>query len=563
MDKRIVSLALVLAVMATLVAATSLAAQEQRRGRRAQAEQEAAKQEAAKQQAEQQQPTQSTQPATAPSGEKKDEKKPEGKSDGDKLSVTEHEITAGGRALRYKATAGTIQMKDEAGKHKADVFFVAYDKTPAAENPATRPITFVFNGGPGAAAVWLHLGTAGPKRVRLNDEGDAPPPPYGMVDNETTWLEASDLVFIDPVGTGYSRPAPGEKQEQFSGVEEDVRWVGEFIRLYTTRYQRWASPKFLAGESYGTTRAAALSDHLLDDVGINLNGVILISTVLDFQTLSFGGGTDLPYLVYLPSYTATAFHFKKLSSDLQADLGKTLREVEDWAMTEYVQVLARGASVEPGRRAEAVKRVARYTGLSPDAVDKADLRIDPELFRTLLLEDKRQLLGRFDTRMTGYDRQPLRREAEWDPSYSQYEAAYSATINDYLRRQLKFETDTRYEVLTGRVHPWNFGPGGTGYTFVAHRLRQAMIKNPYLQVMVASGYHDLATPYYATHYTLAHLDLSPELRKNITEVVYPGGHMMYHRQESLKKLNGDVKAFIQQATGQGQQDRVAGERDRE
>ena len=542
MNRRIVVAALILSLVGTLHA------QEQGRRRRGQQPDQPASASA------QQQPTSApaTGPTTAPAGEGKDGKKPEG----DKLSVTEHELTVRGRPLKYKATAGTIRMMDEAGKHKADVFFVAYEKQPPAENPAARPITYVFNGGPGAAAVWLHIGTAGPKRVRLNEDGDAPPPPYGLIDNEDTWLEATDLVFIDPVGTGYSRPAAGEKQEQFSGVEEDVRWVGEFIRLYTTRYQRWPSPKFLAGESYGTTRAAALSEYLLDECGINLNGIVLISTVLDFQTLSFGGGTDLPYLVYLPSYTATAFHFRKLPSDLQQDLGKTLREVEEWVLSEYTEVLGRGTALEPARRAEAVKRIARYTGLSADAVEKADLRIDPELFRTLLLEDKRQLLGRFDTRMTGYDRQVLRREAEWDPSYSQYEGAYSGAINDYLRRQLKFESDNRYEVLTGRVHPWNFGPGGTGYTYVAHRLRQAMIKNPFLKVMFASGYHDLATPYFATHYTIDHLDLSADLKKNITEHVYPGGHMMYHRQESLKRLNGDIKSFIAAATGG--QERVAG-----
>jgi len=481
-------------------------------------------------------------PAEKP-GEKPVEKSP------DKLTVTEHEITVRGAALKYRATAGTIQMKDEAGKPKADVFFVAYEKLPVADNPATRPITYVFNGGPGAAAVWLHIGTAGPRRVRLTDEGAAPPPPYGLVDNEYTWLDSTDLVFIDPVGTGYSRPAPGEKQEQFSGLEEDTRWVGDFIRLYTTRYQRWPSPKFLAGESYGTTRAASLSEHLLDEHGINLNGIILISTVLDFQTLSFGGGTDLPYLVYLPSYTATAFHFKKLTPELQADLQKTLREVEAWATTGYVEALARGTALEPAKRAEAVKRLARYTGLSEDAVDKAELRIDPELFRTMLLEDRRLLLGRFDARMTGFDRQVLKHDAEWDPSYSQYEAAYSGAFNDYVRRQLKFESDLKYEVLTGRVHPWNFGPAGNGYTYVAHRLRQALIKNPYLKVLVCSGYQDLATPYFATVYTIDHLDLSPDLRKNISETFYTGGHMMYHRIESLKKLNGDVKAFIQGALG--------------
>ena len=467
----------------------------------------------------------------------------------DKLSVTEHEIAVRGAAFKYRATAGTLQMKDEAGKAKADVFFVAYEKLPAAENPATRPITYVFNGGPGAAAVWLHMGTAGPTRIKFTEEGEAPPPPYGVVDNDSTWLEATDLVFIDPVGTGFSRPAPGEKQEQFSGVQEDVNWVGEFIRLYTTRYQRWPSPKFLAGESYGTTRAAALSEHLLDEHGINLNGIILISAVLDFQTISFGGGTDLPYLVYLPSYTATAHHFRKLSPDLQSDLQKTLREVETWAIGEYVQVLSRGTALEPVKRAEAVKHLARYTGLSEDAVDKADLRIDPELFRTMLLQDKRQLLGRFDSRMTGYDRQVLKHDAEWDPSYSQYEAAYSGAFNDYVRRQLKFESDLKYEVLTGRVHPWNFGPGGTGYTFVAHRLRQALIKNPYLKVLVCSGYHDLATPYFATSHTINHLDLSADLRKNVTESFYTGGHMMYHRAESLKKLNSDVRTFILGAVG--------------
>ena len=229
-------------------------------------------------------------------GEKAGEKPPAA----DKISVTDHEVAVRGTPLRYRATAGTIQMKDEAGKPKADVFFVAYEKLPIPDNPAARPLTYVFNGGPGAAAVWLHLGTAGPKRVRLTDEGSAPPPPYGLVDNEYTWLDSTDLVFIDPVGTGFSRPALGEKQEQFSGVEEDVRWVGEFIRLYTTRYQRWPSPKFLAGESYGTTRAAALSEHLLDEHGINLNGIILISTVLDFQTLSFGGRRR-PALPRLPA----------------------------------------------------------------------------------------------------------------------------------------------------------------------------------------------------------------------------------------------------------------------
>src|SRR4051794_24415351 len=255
-----------------------------------------------------------TKPADTKSG--KDEKQ----AGADHLSVTEHEITVAGKPLRYRATAGTIAMKDEAGKHKCDLFFVAYDKLPLAEDPSTRPITYIFNGGPGAAAVWLHLGTAGPKRVKLAEGGEALPAPSKLVDNDHTWLAATDLVFIDPVNTGYSRPAPGEDAKQFYGVENDLRWVGEFVRLYTTRYQRWASPKFLAGESYGTTRAAALSGYLLEETGIALNGIVLVSSVLDFATLGPRENNEMPYALWLPSYTAVAGYHKKLPKELQADV---------------------------------------------------------------------------------------------------------------------------------------------------------------------------------------------------------------------------------------------------
>src|SRR5687767_2168815 len=263
----------------------------------------------------------------------------------DNLSVTEHQVTVDGKPLKYKATAGTYAMKDEAGKPKASFFFVAYEKRTddgKAPDLAKRPITYVFNGGPGAAAVWLHMGTAGPKRIKFTENGEAPPPPHELVDNSFTWLDATDMVFIDPVGTGYSRPAPGEKQEQFSGVQEDIAWVGQFIRLHTTRNNRWTSPKFLAGESYGTTRAAGLSEHLLDQHGIALNGVMLISTVLNFQTIAFTDENDLPFVLFLPTFTATAWHHKKLPSDLQnAELQKTLKEVEQWAVSEYMPALAK------------------------------------------------------------------------------------------------------------------------------------------------------------------------------------------------------------------------------
>ncbi|HEV8290863.1 MAG TPA: hypothetical protein VGP94_03035, partial [Tepidisphaeraceae bacterium] len=254
----------------------------------------------------------------------------------EKLSVTEHELKIGDTVLKYKATAGYMTVKDENGKEKANFFFVAYEKILNAAERNERPITYVFNGGPGAAAVWLHMGTAGPKRVKLLEDGQVPQPPYRWIDNEYSWLDLTDMVFIDPVGTGYSRPAAGEKGEQFWGVREDVTSVGDFIRLYTTKYERWLSPKFLAGESYGTTRAAALSQHLVDRYGISLNGIVLVSTVLNFATLAFGEGNDVPYPLYLPSYAAIAWHHKKLASDMQGmDLDKLLKEVENFACNEY------------------------------------------------------------------------------------------------------------------------------------------------------------------------------------------------------------------------------------
>lgn len=485
-------------------------------------------------------------PANAPAPPKPDGKKQEQPQAGaDRLSVTEHEIkTAGGHALPYRTTAGTLAMKDEAGKHKADVFFVAYEKMPAGEDPSTRPVTFVFNGGPGAAAVWLHIGTAGPKRLKLTENGEVMPPPHALVDNEHTWLTASDLVFIDPVNTGYSRAAQGEDPQQFFGVENDVRWVADFIRLYTTRYQRWASPKFLAGESYGTTRSAMLSEHLLDRLGVSLNGIVLVSSVLDFATLRPGNGNDMPYALYLPSYTATAGYHKKLPPELQKDVPGAIRKAEQWALAEYVPALALGEALPAERRAAVARELAMYTGLPVSLVEKSDLRIDPSLFRATLLEDAGRVIGRFDGRLTGYDPDPLDRNPEFDPSLSAFLGAYSGAFNAYARRELNFESDLSYEVLTDRVHPWNFGPPGSGHLYVADNLRGAMTKNPHLKVLVAGGYHDLATPYFATRFTLAHMDLGAELRGNVTETLYQGGHMMYHRLESLKQLNGDVTSFI-------------------
>ena len=467
----------------------------------------------------------------------------------DRLSTTEQQIMLGGKALRYKATAGHLLMKDEAGKAKATIFFVAYEALPAPEDPARRPVTFLFNGGPGAAAVWLHLGTGGPKRLKLDEAGTglAPTPPNALVDNPHTWLDSTDLVFIDPVGTGYSRAVAGEDPQQFFGVENDVRWNSEFIRLYTTRNNRWASPKFLAGESYGTTRAAAMSEHLLDRCGIALNGVVLVSSVLDFGTISAGPGNDLPYILFLPTYTATALYHNKLEPELQADADKTLAEVERWALSEYAVALLQGSELPEEQHGETVQTLARYTGLPADVVEKANLRVGPGLFRSTLLGERKELVGRFDSRLVGPNPNPTSGRAELDPSFPAFFAAYGSAFSDYARRVLRYETDIPYEVLTDRVHPWNFGPGGSGYLNTADNLRSALQKNPAMRVLFASGYYDLATPYLGAKYTVDHLDLSPQLQQNVSETFYAGGHMMYHHQESLRQLDADVSAFIDRA----------------
>lgn len=472
----------------------------------------------------------------------------------DHLSVTEHEITVNGKPLKYEATAGTFQMKDEQGKSKASFFFVAYRKTdgaatrPTSEEatpaPATRPITFVFNGGPGAAAVWLHLGAVGPERVDLDDQGLPPPPPHRLLPNPQTWLDVTDLVFIDPVGTGYSRPAEGQKGEEFYGVEQDIASVADFIRLYTTRYQRWLSPKFLAGESYGTTRAAGLSEYLSDRYGIDLNGIILISSVLNFQTIDFSEGNDLPYALYLPSYTAIAWYHHKLSADLQGDLQKATQESEQFATGDYLTQLAKGGALSADDRASVVKKLSRLTSLSPEFIDKSNLRIGPGAFRKQLLNDQRKIIGRFDGRITGVDPDPASQRSDYDPSLSLYLPAYQADINDYLRRTLRFSSDLPYEALTDRVQPWNFGRGGNGYLDVAGALRSAMLQNPHLKVMFNVGYFDLATPYWSQVYTINHLDLTDALKTNIELKRYMGGHMLYHPKADLERLTTNVADFI-------------------
>lgn len=458
--------------------------------------------------------------------------------------ITHHELRAGGKTLRYTGTTGFLPIRSAQGDVEARMFFIAY--TLDGADPAGRPLTISFNGGPGSSSVWLHLGALGPKRVAMNDDGTMPAPPYRLVDNEATWLDQTDLVFVDPVGTGYSRPVKSDLGAKFWGVQGDIQSVGEFIRLYITRYGRWTSPLFMVGESYGTTRAAGLAGHLVDR-GVAFNGILLVSSILNFQTARFTVGNDLPYVLYLPTYTATAFHHKRLAPDLQKDLTATLREVEGWASGEYAAALAKGSALAGPTRAAIARKLARYTGLSTDYVERANLRIEIQRFCKELLRAEGRTVGRLDSRFVGVDRSSVADQPDFDPSLTAIRPPYTAAMNDLVRRTLKFHSDVPYHILGGGIGAWDWGSAGAGFTDTGDALRDAFAKNPHMRVFVGSGYFDLATPYFATEYTLDHLGLSPELAARITKRYYRAGHMMYIDVRELAALRRDVAAFISEA----------------
>lgn len=486
-------------------------------------------------------------PAETPKDEKKE--KPEPK---DNLVVTQHNIIMDGQEIAYTVTTGTIVLKEETDrekdyegeKPKAQFFFVAYTKD-GVENPAERPLTFSFNGGPGSSSVWLHLGLLGPRRVVMTYEGDLPKPPYQLTDNEFSLLDQSDLVFIDPISTGYSRPAAGEKAKQFHGFKKDFESVGDFIRLYTTRYNRWLSPKFLIGESYGTTRASALSGYLQERHGLYLNGIMLVSTVLHFGTIDFTPGNELPYVLFLPSYAATAWYHRALK--IRRPLQTLLNEVEQFAIEEYAPALMKGDALPKRERAAVLEKLARYTGLSSDYLDRSNLRVPDFRFFKELLRSRGRAVGRLDSRFLGIDRDTLGEGAENDPSYTNIVGPYTAAFYDYIRRELKYETDLPYEILNFQVWPWSYAEHENQHVFVAETLRKAMTINPHLKVFVANGYYDLATPYFATEYVFNHLGLDPSLRENVSMAYYEAGHMMYIHLPALEQMKKDLAEFIEKA----------------
>lgn len=461
----------------------------------------------------------------------------------EKPVVTRHQVTAGGRTLSYTVTAGMMPIANPAGEVEADIFYMAY----TLDNPGPagkRPLMFSFNGGPGSSSVWLHLGALGPKRVKMLEDGAMPAPPFQLVDNEYTWLGETDLVFIDPVGTGYSRPRKADLGKKFWNVQGDIQGVGEFIRMYLTRYERWTSPLFLVGESYGTTRAAGLAGHLIDR-GIAFNGIVLVSSILNFQTARFAKGNDLPYVLFLPTYTATAWYHKKLPADLQADLRKALTEAENWAEGPYAEALAKGDRLGAAERQAVIDKLHRLTGLEKRYIARCGLRIEIQHFCKELLRDRNRTVGRLDSRFQGIDESGVSERPDFDPAMSIIFPPYTTTFNQYVRTALGYKTDRTYNILGG-IERWEFGPG---YTDTSEALRGAFAKNPYMRLFVASGYFDLATPYFATEYTLSHMGLDGSLRGNVTTAYYEAGHMMYIHSKSLEKLKRDVADFVRGALG--------------
>lgn len=471
----------------------------------------------------------------------------------EKVVETNHDITLNGNHISYRTLAGDIQIKDDKQAAKASIFYIAYlaQKFDAAK----RPLTFVFNGGPGSSSVWLHMGAFGPKRVHVDEQGLPGAPPYAGVTNENSILDLTDLVFIDPVSTGFSRPAPGKEAKDFHEVAADVESIGEFIRIFLARNQRFGSPLFIAGESYGTIRAAGLVDYMQRRFSIPFNGVILISSAIDTTIYLNQTGNNLPYILSLPSFTAAAWYYKKLPADLQADRSRAVRESEDFAINVYSLALLKGSAISSDERKNIAASLSRFSGLPEDFVLQNNLRIDSFTFCQKLLEKERRVVGLLDSRYSGY---PNSMPAEsfapgynymlFDPSAGSIDTAFHSTFQQYLQQELKFKSEQNYEVLDQPVaRSWNYESVTNRYLNTADNLRAAMTVNPYLKVFFASGFFDLVTTPAGTEYIVRHLNIEPELEKNITTAFYDAGHMMYMHYPSLVKLKQDLTKFYDNA----------------
>lgn len=482
-----------------------------------------------------------------PGGEKEEGgKKPDAPEPKEESKETEGKAMIGGSEVTYQATAGTIPLTKKDGEPRASVFYVSYVRTQDGKPDPSRPLAICFNGGPGSSAVWLHLGALGPKRVDLQSEDGTKPgaPPFVAINNEWSILDVADLVFIDPVSTGFSRAEKGEDPKQFHGYNEDLESVGEFVRLYVTRHGRWASPKYLIGESYGGLRAAALSNHLQDRYGMYLNGVVLLSAVLDFETLQ---GGDLAYISFLPGFAATAAYHGQLAGDLNGKPADAAKQAREFALGDYASALLKGSALPEGQRVLIAKRFAGLTGLGEQFVLDSNLRVSPSAFFKELLRDENRITGRFDSRVTGTQPERAGSYPGYDPSYAIVYGAFSGAMNHYVRQELKFESDQPYEILSRAVHPWNYSGFTNRYVDASGQLASALTENPALRVLVCCGHTDLATPALGIEHSINHLPIDASLRGNITFQYYDAGHMMYTNLPDLKKLKEDLAAFLSKA----------------
>jgi carboxypeptidase C (cathepsin A) len=456
--------------------------------------------------------------------------------------ITHHQATVNGKTFSYTATTGRLPIKREDGKIEAEMFFVAY--TLDGQEAGRRPLTFAFNGGPGSASVWLHMGAIGPKRVVLQQNGFMPAAPYRLEDNPDTLLDRSDIVMVDAMATGYSRAATAELTKKFLGLKGDVQAFGEFIRLYLSRYDRWTSPLFLLGESYGTTRAAGLAGYLADH-GIAFNGVTLLSMAVDFQTLEWNKSNDLPYILLLPTFNMIAGYHHKLAADLTQDAAKTREEVVRWAATDYALALGKGDTMTPDEHRKIVEQLSRYTGLRPEVIEAHDLRIDVPTFDRELLLDQKLIAGRLDGRFTSPN--PDEDRGFYDPTSAAILPPYTSAFNNYLRTELNYKSDAPYRVFAydqPGFRTWDWGNAEQGFPSTAGGLRSAMIKNPYMKILVMEGYYDLATPFAAANWTMDHLDLDGKYRQNISYATYGAGHMVYVDRAEHDKMKKDLVDFM-------------------
>jgi carboxypeptidase C (cathepsin A) len=462
----------------------------------------------------------------------------------EKTSRTPHTITLDGREIKYTATAGTLPIRGDDGKVQARMFYVAYTRD--GEDPKTRPLSFLYNGGPGSATVWLHMGSFAPRHVQMADDGFQPAPPYQLVDNPNSLIDVSDLVFVDAISTGYSRTVEGVNPAPFHGQQGDLRAFGDFIDEYLKTYSRWPSPKYLIGESYGTIRSAGLSQELQSRHGIELNGIVLVSALLSYQVISTGPQNDLAYISYFPTYVTTAWYHKRLPADLQAKPVKQIaEEALAFATGEYATTLLRGNSLSDAERKAMAAKIARLTGLSQTYVEQTNLRIDPGRFRKELLRDKRLVVGRLDTRYTATDLDAAGEQEEFDPSNTALQGAYTAMFMDYITNDLKWESDLHYDT-SGNVRPWTYVQNG--YMDMTEPLRSAMAKNPYLKVRVEAGYYDMACVFGGAVINFWHLAYDKMFTDRVSFSYFEGGHMMYTRPSAHKALKSDIAKFIRETS---------------